>query len=74
MYFGQLLGMADNLTFALGQSGYTAYKYVPYGPIAEVMPYLVRRAQENSDIMGGVVRERKMLWQEFLSRLFPFMK
>jgi proline dehydrogenase len=74
VYFGQLLGMADNLTFALGRSGYTAYKYVPYGPIAEVMPYLVRRAQENSDIMGGVVRERKMLWQEFLSRLFPFMK
>lgn len=74
VYFGQLLGMADNLTFALGRSGYTAYKYVPYGPINEVMPYLIRRAQENSDIMGGVVQERKMLWAEFVSRLAPSFK
>eukprot|EP00011_Vannellida_sp_DIVA3-517-6-12_P001001 CAMPEP_0114624364 /NCGR_PEP_ID=MMETSP0168-20121206/10729_1 /TAXON_ID=95228 ORGANISM="Vannella sp., Strain DIVA3 517/6/12" /NCGR_SAMPLE_ID=MMETSP0168 /ASSEMBLY_ACC=CAM_ASM_000044 /LENGTH=554 /DNA_ID=CAMNT_0001835637 /DNA_START=21 /DNA_END=1683 /DNA_ORIENTATION=- len=52
VFFGQLLGMADNLTFPLGLNGYQAYKYVPYGPIEEVVPYLVRRAQENKDMMN----------------------
>jgi Proline dehydrogenase len=42
--FAQLLGMSDNLTYNLGQNGFRAYKYVPYGQVAEVMPYLVRRA------------------------------
>lgn len=42
VYFGQLLGMSDNLTFTLGQHGYQAFKYVPYGPIDLVMPYLIR--------------------------------
>jgi hypothetical protein len=45
--------MADHLTFTLGAAGYGAYKYVPYGPIHEVMPYLVRRAQENSTLLGS---------------------
>merc|ERR1719488_78560 len=60
VYFGQLLGMADHLTFTLGQNGYKAYKYVPYGPIGEVVPYLIRRTQENSSILGssGVQEER----------------
>jgi proline dehydrogenase len=70
VYFGQLLGMADNLTFTLGQHGYEAFKYVPYGPIELVMPYLVRRAQENSAIMGaGVDRQIKMVRQEIWRRL-----
>ncbi len=47
VYFGQLLGMADRLTYPLAAHGYKAYKYVPYGPIKEVIPYLLRRAQEN---------------------------
>lgn len=68
VYFGQLLGMADNLTFSLGQSGYKAYKYVPYGPVKEVVPYLVRRAQENSTIMGRVAEERHMLGAELRRR------
>ncbi|EOD38686.1 proline dehydrogenase [Emiliania huxleyi CCMP1516] len=51
--FGQLLGMSDHLTFTLGGAGLKAYKYVPYGPLDEVMPYLLRRAQENSDALGG---------------------
>ena len=46
VFFGQLLGMADHLTFALGRGGYKAYKYVPYGPLDRALPYLVRRAQE----------------------------
>ena len=53
VYFGQLLGMADHITFTLGRNGYKAYKYVPYGPIDEVMPYLIRRAQENSALLGA---------------------
>jgi proline dehydrogenase len=74
VYFGQLLGMADHLTFTLGANGYKAYKYVPYGPIGEVMPYLIRRTQENSSILGssGVQEERKMVSDELKRRLNPF--
>ena len=45
VFFGQLLGMADHLSLVLGRHGYRAYKYVPFGPLREVMPYLIRRAQ-----------------------------
>eukprot|EP00946_MAST-07B_sp_MAST-7B-sp1_P004344 g4344.t1 len=72
VYFGQLLGMADHLTFSLGNSGYLAYKYVPYGPFYEVLPYLVRRAQENSSLLGNVSHERRMIKDELLRRLNPF--
>lgn len=70
VYFGQLLGMADHLTFTLGQNGFKAYKYVPYGPILEVVPYLIRRAQENSNIMGGVGVEKRLIWKELVRRRF----
>ncbi|KAL4856165.1 Proline dehydrogenase 1 [Chlorella vulgaris] len=53
VFFGQLLGMADHLTYTLGANGYGAYKYVPFGAVEEVMPYLIRRAQENSSILSG---------------------
>lgn len=74
VYFGQLLGMADNLTYQLGQHGYKAFKYVPYGPVQQVMPYLIRRAQENSSIMGqGVKKElavlRRELWRRATAKL-----
>jgi len=69
VYFGQLLGMADHLTFTLGSAGYKAYKYVPYGKVQEVMPYLVRRAQENSGMLGGAALELKMLAAELGRRL-----
>mmetsp|Transcript_101267 Transcript_101267/g.198742 ORF Transcript_101267/g.198742 Transcript_101267/m.198742 type:complete len:534 (+) Transcript_101267:33-1634(+) len=72
IYFGQLLGMADHLTYSLGGAGYRAYKYVPYGKIQEVMPYLVRRAQENSDMLGGVAVELRMLRNEIIRRSLPF--
>ena len=68
MFFGQLLGMCDVITYALGSAGYAAYKYVPYGPVEEVMPYLSRRAMENRSLMKGVVKERNMLWSELARR------
>jgi len=70
IYFGQLLGMADNLTFNLGRNGYKAYKYVPYGPINEVVPYLIRRVQENSNILSMAQTERKMIGKEIIRRIF----
>mmetsp|Transcript_2186 Transcript_2186/g.4489 ORF Transcript_2186/g.4489 Transcript_2186/m.4489 type:complete len:676 (+) Transcript_2186:149-2176(+) len=72
VYFGQLLGMADNLTYTLGAHGYGAYKYVPFGSVDEVMPYLIRRAQENSDVLGGIAKETNMLRSELKRRLLPF--
>ncbi|KAL1915924.1 uncharacterized protein VTP21DRAFT_6312 [Calcarisporiella thermophila] len=68
--FGQLMGMCDQISYTLGQNGYSVYKYVPFGAIAEVMPYLVRRAQENASVMAGANAERKQLFTELKARLF----
>jgi Proline dehydrogenase. len=57
IYFAQLLGMSDNLSFNLADAGYLVAKYVPYGPIKAVLPYLFRRAQENTAIAGQMSRE-----------------
>ena len=70
VYFGQLLGMSDHLTFSLGKHGFKAYKYVPYGRINEVMPYLIRRAQENADALGGAKNELRMTKSEISRRVF----
>jgi proline dehydrogenase len=69
VYFGQLLGMSDHLSFGLGAGGYKAYKYVPFGYIHEVMPYLIRRAQENSGLMSGAPKELAMLRNEIKRRI-----
>ncbi|KAF9167126.1 hypothetical protein DFQ26_005738 [Actinomortierella ambigua] len=66
--FGQLMGMCDQISYTLGQHGYGIYKYVPYGPIHHVIPYLVRRAQENNSVLGGVGVERRLLWEEAKAR------
>lgn len=68
MNFCQLLGMSDNLTFNLAAQGYYVAKYVPYGPIKDVVPYLIRRAQENTSITGDMSRELKLLDEEMKRR------
>lgn len=59
--FGQLLGMSDHLTFSVSRLGRPAYKYVPIGSVAEVLPYLIRRAQENSSLLGRAGDERNQI-------------
>jgi hypothetical protein len=68
VHFAQLYGMSDHLTFALGRNGYNAYKYLPYGKVREVIPYLVRRAQENGDVLGNTGTELRLLHEELLRR------
>lgn len=64
VYFAQLLGMSDNLSFNLSDAGYNVTKYVPYGPVKAVMPYLFRRAQENTSIAGQTSRELGLIIKE----------
>lgn len=66
--FCQLYGMSDNLTFNLSKAGYRVGKYVPFGPINDVVPYLIRRARENSSVNGEVGRELKMIREELKRR------
>jgi len=72
--FGQLYGMSDHLSFNLGRSGYRAYKYVPYGEVHEVIPYLLRRARENSSVVGGASAELSMIMNELGRRLNPLRR
>ncbi|XP_068934683.1 hydroxyproline dehydrogenase isoform X1 [Petaurus breviceps papuanus] len=67
--FGQLLGMCDHVSLALGRAGYAIYKSIPYGSLEEVIPYLLRRAQENRSVLQGARREQGLLTQELLRRL-----
>ncbi|WP_256009529.1 proline dehydrogenase family protein [Desertivirga xinjiangensis] len=64
IYFAQLLGMSDNLSFNLSYFGYNVVKYVPYGPVKQVLPYLFRRAEENTAIAGHMGRELSLLAAE----------
>ncbi|MFD0794379.1 proline dehydrogenase family protein [Mucilaginibacter litoreus] len=64
VYFSQLLGMSDNLSFNLANADYNVAKYVPYGPVKAVLPYLFRRAQENTAIAGQMSRELGLITKE----------
>lgn len=64
IYFSQLLGMSDHISYNLSQANYNVAKYVPYGPVKEVLPYLIRRAQENTSVKGQTGRELGLILKE----------
>ena len=68
IWFAQLLGMSDHISFNLSKEGYNVAKYVPYGPIKEVIPYLIRRAEENTSVSGQTGRELSLIRIEVESR------
>jgi proline dehydrogenase len=68
VWFAQLLGMSDNISFNLAKSGYNVAKYVPYGPVEAVMPYLLRRASENTSVAGQSSRELSLIRKEIARR------
>lgn len=68
VYFSQLYGMSDNISFNLADSGYKVAKYLPYGPVKDVMPYLMRRAQENTSVAGQTGRELTLINKELQRR------
>ncbi|HBF89226.1 MAG TPA: proline dehydrogenase [Bacteroidales bacterium] len=68
IFFAQLYGMSDNISFNLSKEGYNVAKYIPYGPVKEVMPYLLRRADENSSVKGQSSRELELIIREVKRR------
>lgn len=68
IYFSQLLGMSDHISYNLANDGFNVAKYVPYGPVRDVMPYLLRRAEENTSVAGQTSRELQLLEKEVARR------
>ncbi|MFZ6051891.1 proline dehydrogenase family protein [Halocola ammonii] len=68
VFFAQLFGMSDHISFNLSNAGYNVAKYVPYGPIREVIPYLIRRAEENTSVKGQTGRELGLIMKELNRR------
>ncbi|MFN7100153.1 MAG: proline dehydrogenase family protein, partial [Flavobacterium sp.] len=64
IWFGQLYGMSDNISYNLANEGYNVSKYLPFGPVKDVMPYLIRRAEENTSVAGQTSRELSMIKAE----------
>jgi len=64
VFFSQLLGMSDHISYNLALANYNVAKYVPYGPVKEVLPYLIRRAQENTSVKGQTGRELGLIIKE----------
>ncbi|MCK5440843.1 MAG: proline dehydrogenase family protein [Maribacter sp.] len=64
IWFGQLYGMSDHISFNLAAKGYNVAKYLPFGPVRDVMPYLIRRAEENTSVAGQTSRELSLLKKE----------
>ena len=61
IWFGQLYGMSDHISYNLSTSGYNVAKYLPFGPVRDVMPYLIRRAEENTSVVGQTNRELALI-------------
>jgi proline dehydrogenase len=68
VYFSQLYGMSDNISFNLAHQQYNVSKYLPYGPVHDVIPYLMRRAQENTSVKGQTGRELGLISKELKRR------
>ena len=68
VWFSQLYGMSDNLSFNLAKAGYNVVKYLPFGPVTETLPYLIRRAEENSSASGQSGRELSLIKKEMKRR------
>lgn len=68
IYYGQLYGMSDNITYALADQKYNVAKYLPYGPVKDVVPYLTRRAEENTSVAGQTGRELGLISRELKRR------
>ena len=68
IFYSQLYGMGDTISYVLAANGYNVSKYVPYGPVADAIPYLIRRAEENSSAAGQVSRELEMISKELKRR------
>ena len=64
IWFGQLFGMSDHISFNLAEHGYNVAKYLPFGPVRDVMPYLIRRAEENTSVAGQTSRELALIKKE----------
>ena len=74
IHFSQLFGMSDNVTFNLAKAGFSVSKYLPFGPIREVIPYLLRRTEENSSVGKQSGRELSLIKKEFKRRSVNFLK
>lgn len=68
VWFGQLFGMSDHITYNMAEKGFNVAKYVPFGPVKDVMPYLIRRAEENTSVAGQTSRELSLLKKEMNRR------
>jgi len=68
VHFSQLYGMSDHITFNMAREGFRVSKYLPFGPIREVIPYLMRRAQENTSVSGQTGRELTLIQRELQRR------
>ena len=64
LWFGQLYGMSDHISYNLAQEGFNVAKYLPFGPVKDVMPYLIRRAEENTSVAGQTNRELALIKTE----------
>ena len=64
LWFGQLLGMSDHISFNLAKSNFNVAKYLPFGPVRDVIPYLIRRAEENTSVAGQTTRELELIKKE----------